>query len=206
MAGTVEAMTVVRWHNGKVHVSADGVATVCGATITPAKGRIVAVTDDWPRLVSCYTCAYRHTPQGYLTPRSGKDFPLRKECPTHRGQAEGQCGSCNPETVRPQCWPCPNGCTDPKAHDPNYRYTRCTVFPPRREVHAGQRCPDGCRSREAVLREANPLLHLDLADSAMMVCYQCGEYVCVACQRQPVEETLMLCDGCARHEADAASW
>lgn len=202
MDRSTDLMTVVVWRNGKVHVSADGLATVCGATLSPTTGRVVGETTDWAGQVSCYNCAYRHTPEGYLVPRSGKDFPLRKECSKHRGQAAGQCSSCNPETIKPQCWPCPNGCTDPKAHDPLYRYTRCTVFPQRRDVPAGERCAEGCQSTESALRAANPRLYLDLADSAMMTCYHCGESVCVACQREPVEGSLMLCDACGRREAE----
>lgn len=44
------AMTVIMWKNGKVHVSTDGRTTVCGATISPAKGRVIGVTSDWAGL------------------------------------------------------------------------------------------------------------------------------------------------------------
>lgn len=198
---SVEAMTVVKWHRGKMHVSADGVVTVCGALITPAKGGVVATTAEWPRLISCYNCAYRCTPKGFVAPSSGQDFPLRRECPTHRGQAVGQCRECNPETIKPQSWPCPNGCTDPKAHDPMFRYTRCTVFPPRHTDRAGERCSQGCKSTESVVRAANAGLNYDLADSASMTCYHCGGYVCLVCRQRPVEGSLMFCDLCDHHEA-----
>lgn len=134
--------------------------------------------------VSCYDCAYRYTPPGYLSPRSGKDFP-GKECPEHSGQHEGQCRLCNAETIKPQYWPCPNGCTDPKARDSDCRYTRCTVFPPRRTVRSGERCTNGGHFEESVLREANPLLRLDLMDSASIFATTAGSACALTASGSP---------------------
>lgn len=191
-------MKVVRWRSGKVHISEDGLTTICGSAIRPDRARVVQETTEWPEQVNCYNCAYRHTPPGYLSPSSGQDFPLKRECPSHpdRGLAAGSCYLCDPSTLRPQNWPCPNGCNDPADHSPLHRYTRCTVFPPRREAGPNGRCFDGCESKERAMRRANPRLWFDLADSAMTICYHCGEPVCVRCQRVAVDIDLEICDQC----------
>ena len=188
-------MVIVRGNKGRLHVSEDGVKTVCG-WLVPAQATRTIPTVDWHKHTNCYNCTYRlwpnHGPTGYLRPTSSKDFPIRKACP-HRLDPR-QCTRC--ETARPQNWPCPNGCTDPTAHDPLHRYTRCTVLPPRRPAGPSGRCVDGCESTERAVRRANPELHFDLADSASMACYHCGGSVCVACQSTPVDGSLMICDAC----------
>ena len=148
-----------------------GARTVCGALI-PQTAMLTRATPDWPGHVSCYNCAYRCVPPGYVQPRNGQDFPLRRECP-HRpahGIDPRSCATCTPSSPQTaQNWPCPNGCTDPAGHDPRHRYTRCTVFPPGRPAGPDGRCAEGCESKDLALRRANPRLHLDLADSAVMV-------------------------------------
>lgn len=191
-------MKIVRWRNGKLHISEDGLTTVCGSTIRPDRARIVQETTDWGALVNCYNCAYRRTPPGYLAPSSGRDFPLRRECPNHPGRrvpAE-ECYLCDPSVLRPQNWPCPNGCTDPFDHSPISRYTRCTISPPRHDVGPDGRCVDECESVERAMHRANPKLRFDLADSATMTCYHCGLPVCVNCQQEPVATELRICDRC----------
>jgi ribosome-binding protein aMBF1 (putative translation factor) len=198
-----QPMTLVRWRSGKLHITADGITTVCGSAVTQDRATIVHETTDWPEQVNCYNCAYRHTPPGYLPPRSGRDFPLKKECPNHpgRGLAAGSCHLCDPSTLRPQNWPCPNGCTDPLDHNPLNRYTRCTVFPPSRESGPGGRCVDGCESTERAMRRANPKLWFTLADNAMTTCYHCGQSVCISCQQVPVDTDLAVCDQCGDYES-----
>ena len=191
-------MKLVRWRSGKLHISADGITTVCGSAVAQDRATIIHETTDWPAQVNCYNCAYRHTPPGYLSPRSGRDFPLKKACPNHPGSgcAAGSCHLCDPSTLRPQNWPCPNGCTDPLDHNPLHRYTRCTVFPRSREPGPDGRCVEGCESTERAMSRANPRLWFDLADSAMTTCYHCGQAVCVSCQHVPVDTVLAICDQC----------
>jgi len=175
--GHVAPMKLVRSRSGTVHISEDGLTAACGYAVTPSRATIVRQTRDWAEQVSCYNCAYRHTPPGYVPPRSSRDFPLKKVCPTHpaRGVAAGNCMLCDPSKVAPpQNWPCPNGCTDPAAHSPCSMYTRCTMFPPRLEPGPDGRCLDGCESTQRALRRANPRLSFDFADSALMLCYHCG--------------------------------
>lgn len=71
------AMKVVRLQSGKVHIGTDGAATICGTIVRAGRAWIVRETADWAELVTCYNCAYRHPPQGYVQPTSGQDFPLR---------------------------------------------------------------------------------------------------------------------------------
>lgn len=200
-----QPMKLVRWRSGKLHISADGITTVCGSAITPDRATVIHESIDWAERITCYNCAYRHTPPGYLSPRSGRDFPLQKECPNHPGHglAAGSCHLCDPSTLRPQNWPCTNGCTDPLDHSPLSRFTRCTVFPPDRESGPDGQCVEGCESTERALRRANPKLRFDLADSAMTTCYHCGHYVCLSCQQAPVATTLAFCDRCADIESTA---
>ena len=68
----------------------------------PPNAVIVAVTSDWHELTTCYNCAYRlwpdHAPPGYLRPRNGADFPLRRECPhlPGAGRDPAVCPICTP--------------------------------------------------------------------------------------------------------------
>lgn len=192
------SVKLVHSRTGKRHISVDGFTTVCGVAVAPDRVMEVKETAFWPDQVNCYNCAYRHTPAGYLKPLSGSDFPLRKVCPNHPsgGQAAGSCDICDPSSVKPHNWPCPNGCTEPLDHNPRHRMTRCTVYPPRRESGPDGRCVGGCESTERAMKRANPKLWFDLADSAMTRCYHCGEAVCLVCQRAPVDSDLMFCDQC----------
>ena len=69
----------------KLHVSLDGEQIVCGYLIQDG-AVVVAVTPDWHEHANCYNCVYRlwpdHTSAGYVRPRNGRDFPLRRECRT----------------------------------------------------------------------------------------------------------------------------
>lgn len=174
-----QPMKVVRWRSGTAHISEDGHATICGAIIRPDRISSVYETTDWAEQVRCYNCAYRHTPTGYVTPKSGRNFPLKRECPNHPGRGHAV-----------------DSCDDPRDHDPLRGYARCTVWPPLRQSGPDGRCPDGCESRERVMRRANPALRLDLADSALFTCYHCGDYVCVGCQQVAVETSLEFCGTC----------
>ncbi|GAA3852312.1 hypothetical protein GCM10022243_17460 [Saccharothrix violaceirubra] len=191
-------VVLVRWRSGRIHISTDGRTTVCGSVIRPDRARIPDDGTAWAEQVDCYNCAYRYTPPGYIGPTSGRDFPLKRECPAHpgRGQAAGSCHLCDPLVLRPQNWPCPNGCTDQLDHSPLSRYTRCTVFPPLRDAGPDGRCPDACESTELAMRRANPGLYFDLADSASMTCYHCGGEVCVGCQRVAVDGIFGFCVRC----------
>lgn len=193
-------MVVVRWRSGKIHVSADGVKTACGALI-PVQATRTIPTVDWVKHTTCYNCAYRlwpeHGPADYLCPSNGKDFPIRKKC--QHGRDRRSCVSCTPSAARN--WPCPKGCTDPADHDPLYRYPKCVVRPPIQSCGQDGRCIGACESTERVMHRANPGMWFDLADSASMCCYHCGEPVCVACQRVPVDDLLTLCAGCDEEAA-----
>ena len=72
----------------KFHVSVDGTVTVCRYDIPPG-ATVVAVTPDWHEQATCYNCVYRlwrdYAPPGYVCPRDGEDFPLRRECPHSPG-------------------------------------------------------------------------------------------------------------------------
>jgi len=46
------------------------------------------------------------------------------------------------------------------------------------------------------MHRANPGTFFDLADSASITCYHCGQYVCVGCETAPVGATLTFCAGC----------
>jgi DNA polymerase III subunit epsilon len=71
--------TLVRWlRSGKLHITLDGVLTVCGSEITPETAEMLSDSTNWAERVRCYNCAYRHTPPGYHQPVSGGDFPLRR--------------------------------------------------------------------------------------------------------------------------------
>lgn len=158
----------------KVHVTRDGQRAVCGAGI--ARDTEVRWGPDWYLNTDCYNCVYRlwpeYGPAGYACPRNGRDFPPPRLCP-HGAHPAG----------------CPR-CTGLG------QLTIELYRPPRRLSGHEGRCVDGCESRERVLARANPALSLDLADSAMMTCYHCGEYVCVACQTAPVDGPVTLCDNC----------
>ncbi|USX54105.1 hypothetical protein [Lentzea sp. HUAS12] len=199
--GTAQhSVRVVRWRSGKLHISEDGLMTVCGSVIRPDRARILPAATNWAEHVNCYNCAYRHAPPpGYLSPRTGKDFPLKRECPNHPGSglAADSCHTCDPSTLRPRNWPCPNGCTNPFDHNPVHRYTTCTVFPDRRERGSTGRCIEACESTERAMHRANPNLSFDLADSASFLCYRCGEPVCVGCQRTAVERYCDFCIPCS---------
>jgi hypothetical protein len=188
-------MAIARWKSGKLHVTRDGAKTGCGALI-PVTATVTRATLDWYLHTNCYNCAYRlgptEGPAEYLCPGNGSDFPPRRRCP--HGRHPGGYVRCTPRGA--QNWPCPNGCTDPVAHDPMYRYTKCTVQPPQKPAGPDRRCTDGCESTEKAMHRANPGLHFDLADSASMTCYHCGGAVCMSCQRTPIEEPHGLCDRC----------
>ncbi|GIJ28287.1 hypothetical protein Vqi01_34490 [Micromonospora qiuiae] len=188
-------MLVVRWKAGKVHVSQDGIKTWCGALVPDTATRTVP-TVDWHQHTNCYNCAYRlwplHAPPGYLRPANGQDFPIRRACP-HGGDPRA-CSTCTPRP--PKYWPCTRGCTDPRDHQADRRYTKCTVFPPRQPTGPDGRCIGGCESTDRVLHRANPGMFFDLADSDSVTCYHCGLYVCVECETSPVESTLTFCDAC----------
>jgi hypothetical protein len=80
-------------------------------------------------------------------------------------------------------------------------HPRDTVRPERRDPQGAGRCPGGaCESVERVLKAANPEMFMDLADSALMTCYHCGEGVCCGCQTAPVEfaGSCMLCPRCGQ--------
>ena len=73
---------LVRWRRSrKLHITLDGVLTVCRSEITPETAEILPYRSNWPELVRCYNCAYRHTPPGYHSPASSRDFPLRRRHP-----------------------------------------------------------------------------------------------------------------------------
>jgi hypothetical protein len=188
----------------ELHVSLDGVTSVCGQQI-PAGATVVAVTCDWHKHANCYNCVYRawpdYGPKGYIRPTNGKDFPPRRECPHAPGRELDPlyCTTCTPAHVRAAHdpnWPCPNGCTEP--HELVRRFPRCTVFPPLRANSYEERCPPGeCESKERAIRCANPKLFFDLADSASMYCYHCAEPICASCHRAPVEQAPGICGDCA---------
>ncbi|OLT40567.1 hypothetical protein BJF85_05150 [Saccharomonospora sp. CUA-673] len=86
--------TLVKGRRGRVHLWLEGTATVCGAAVDP-QAQDTWVADDWAEQVRCYNCAYRHTPPGYLRPRSASDFPLRQACPQHPHAPAGGCHLCD---------------------------------------------------------------------------------------------------------------
>lgn len=192
-------MTVVRWRTGTIHISENGHTTVCHRAIRHDRARILERdSTTWGTQLSCYNCAHLHPPAGYLPASSSRSFPLKPECPHHprSGLPEGACSRCDPALLKPQNWPCPNGCTDPADHAFYSRYPRCTVHPPTREPGPDGRCRDGCESTERAIHRANPKLFFDLADSASCLCYHCGQEVCVGCQTRPVDGYMLLCDRC----------
>lgn len=159
----------------KIHVTPDEIKTGCGAFI-PEDAQLSRDTGLWYLHTNCYNCAYRLWPAntGYIRPYNGKDFPPRRECPHYPGKEMDpkSCQTCtpfNPTLARP----CPKGCPEP--HDPRLGLAPCTVYPPRREVPEGDRCPDRCESKDAAMHRANPGVYFDFADSASMYCYHCGE-------------------------------
>jgi hypothetical protein len=190
-------MAIVRWKTGKRHVSQDGIRTACGHLV-PTTATRTSPTPDWYEHTNCYNCAYRlwpdHGPAGYVCPTDGRDFPIQRACP--HGRRKSGCTRCTP--TAPSNWPCPNGCTDPADHDPMYRRPVCAKTPERKPTGPDGRCIGGCESIERATRRVNPNLLLDLADSAMFTCFSCSEWVCVECQTAPVQESLMVCDRCAR--------
>lgn len=56
---------------------------------------------------------------------------------------------------------------------------------------ADQRCDDGCLAASRRWRIA------DDSDRDAMTCYRCGHYVCVGCQRAPVDNVVTFCNRCA---------
>src|SRR5438270_838178 len=137
----------------RIHVTPDGVKTVCGAFI-PDDATLSRETDVWYKHTNCYNCTYRlwatHKPTGYIRPVNGKDFPLRQECPHYPGREvpPKTCQTCtpfNPALARP----CPKGCPEP--HDPRLGNPPCTVYPTRRPVPEGGKCVDGCESEDALM-------------------------------------------------------
>ena len=118
-----DTMTVVCWANPvrqrqdgmwaetgqtqptKLHVTRDGAQTVCGFPVRD-DAVVVAVTPDWHEHANCYNCVYRlwpdEAPAGYVRPRNGQDFPLRRECPHSpgRGMDPESCPTCTPRPAR----------------------------------------------------------------------------------------------------------
>lgn len=94
--GEDQAPTLVQGRRGRVHLWLEGTATVCGATVDP-QTHDTWVAAEWAEQVRCYNCAYRHTPPGYLRPRSSTDFPLRPACPQHPHAPADSCHLCDPE-------------------------------------------------------------------------------------------------------------
>lgn len=195
--GPAAALRIVRLKSGKLHVTADGIKTACG-TLIPEYATVTQPTPQWYLHTNCYNCTHRlwpqHGPREYLQPCNGRDFPPQRKCP--HGTASESCFTCTPVPKNLPNWPCPNGCTEPRDHDPRRRTPTCAVYPPGRPVGPDGRCVERCESTESAMRRANPKLWLDLADSAMMTCYHCGESVCVQCQSAPVEGSPGLCEAC----------
>ena len=85
----------------KLHVTRDGVQTVCGFPVKD-DAVVIAVTPDWHEHANCYNCVYRlwpdQAPAGYVRPCNGQDFPLRRECPHSpgRGMDPESCPTCTP--------------------------------------------------------------------------------------------------------------
>jgi len=111
----------------KLHVTRDGVQTVCGFPVKD-DAVVIAVTPDWHEHANCYNCVYRlwpdHAPAGYVRPRNGQDFPLRRECPHSPGRGLDSlfCPDCTPRPASPGIPP-----------------------PPRRAIDAGNPAPDVIR-------------------------------------------------------------
>jgi hypothetical protein len=93
-----------RTQQTKLHATRDGASTVCGFAV-PDGAAVVTITPDWHEHVNCYNCAYRlwpeHGPAGYVRPRSGQDFPPRRECPHQPGQGREPeaCAVCTPRAA-----------------------------------------------------------------------------------------------------------
>lgn len=203
-----DVMRIVRWWAGtkhtKLHVSADGIKTACGALV-PERATVTRETPTWWEHTTCYNCCYRlwptHGPQGYLQPTNGRDFPIRRAC-SHRRDPR-YCLTCDGSLIRP----CPN-CGN--RHDPMYSIPPCAVTPEglrERFGPPGPRCADGCCLSEDRARHAyNPKLSLDLADSAMSYCYRCGLPVCISCQATPVPDDGGPLQFCARCDAEIATY
>lgn len=85
----------------KLHVTRDGERTVCGFLVRDG-AVVVAVTADWHEHANCCNCVYRlwpdQAPAGYVRPRDGQDFPLRRECPHAPGRSVDpqSCPACTP--------------------------------------------------------------------------------------------------------------
>jgi hypothetical protein len=80
------------------------------------------------------------------------------------------------------------------------QHPRDTVWPQSGATQAAGRCTEGaCESVERILKAANPGMSMDLADSAMMTCYHCGDGVC-CCQTAPVEFAggCLICPRCSQ--------
>lgn len=154
------------------HFTTDGITTACKRPL-PRQAHITGTEPQWYLKGNCYNCARHFYDQyralGYHCPDGGKDFPPRRLCP--HGRLSAYCTQCTPAAA--QNWPCPKGCSDPRDHEPFHRYTKCTIQPPRRK----ELCEGNCQTVEAVIHEANPGFFYDLADSASMNCYHCGNEV-----------------------------
>ena len=191
------ALRIVRLRSGKLHVTADGIKTACG-TLIPDRATTTQATPEWYLHTNCYNCTHRlwpqHGPREYLQPSNGRDFPPRRKCP--HGTAPESCFECTPVQRDLRNWPCPNGCTEPRDHDPRRGAPKCVVYPEGRVLGPDGRCAEGCESIERAMDRANPRLFLDLADSALTTCFGCGEPVCIQCQSAPVEEDLAFCGTC----------
>jgi hypothetical protein len=131
-----DALTVVCWTNKvrqrqdggmwedsgrtqptKLHVTRDGMQTVCGYPVRDG-AVVVAVTPDWHEHANCYNCVYRlwpdQAPAGFVRPRNGQDFPLRRECPHSPGQGTDPqyCPECTPRPASPPGPPPPRWAAD----------------------------------------------------------------------------------------------
>jgi hypothetical protein len=192
------------------HVSTGSGKSACGAWIPPS-ATVAAVTADWHHLATCYNCVHRlwrdHKPEGFIRPSSGKDFPLRRECPHSPGREldPRYCRLCTPAEERgahDPNWPCPNGCGEP--HNLVSTYPQCAIHPPRHDVPDGAHCPPGqCESAGQAIHAANPRLFLDLPDSTLMTCYHCRGTLCGDCRRTSADD-FGTCEECAA--ADPPSW
>ncbi|WP_433464058.1 hypothetical protein [Spirillospora sp. CA-128828] len=170
----------------KVHVSLDGVRTMCGHDI-PDHAAVTATTADWHLHTNCYNCAYRlwptHAPDGYICPSDSHDFPIRRKPPVHTGPPCPKCGEQHPlnETIPP-----------------------CALNPPSQRPADQGRCSLGaCESTALALRHANPELQLDLPGILTTHCHHCGHEVCTTCQTRPVDRIRQLCEPCRQLDGTA---
>jgi hypothetical protein len=82
-------MMAVSWSAAKVHVSADGMETICGSLVPVDADRTVSRL-DWYKHATCYNCLYRlwpnHAPAGYLCQHChpGNTSPTDRFTDSHR--------------------------------------------------------------------------------------------------------------------------